>query len=153
MKKYFFIPALIFTIFFAQGCDDNDDLSTPDGNKNVENIFKERYPNATHTEWEKKGEYWVADFWQDGKEVEAWFTVSGTWHQAETDITYAALPEAVKTAFQTGDYKDWRVEDVDMIERNNEETFYLLDVERGNQDYDLSYAPDGTLISATPDRS
>lgn len=146
MKKILLIPLLVLGLFAWQGCNDDDDLRNPGGNTDVESAFNAMYSDADRVEWEKKGNYWVADFWKDGREKEAWFEMNGNWYQTETDITFAELPETVKTAFGASEYKDWRVDDVDMFERNDAEIFYILDVERGNQDYDLYYSSDGTMI-------
>ncbi len=139
-------------IFVLQGCE-NDDLPNPGGNKEVESTFKSMYSGVTRVEWEKKGNYWVVDFWKESKEMEAWFETNGNWYQTETDISFAELPETIKNSFQSGEYKDWRIDDVDMFEQKDSEPFYILDVEKGNQDYDLHYSIDGTLIKAVPDNS
>ncbi len=151
MKTIFLIPVLVVSMFTFQGCNSDDDLNNP-RNEAVEVAFKTMYTEVTHVEWEKKGNYWVADFWKDGKEMEAWFTMDGQWYQTETDITFAELPETVKASFTSGNYKDWRVDDVDKFEHRDTGTFYVLDVEKGNQDYDLYYSPDGTMIKAVEDR-
>lgn len=153
MKTIFLFTALAVILCIGQGCDNNDDLPSPNGNEKVENTFKLMYPDATSAEWEKKGPYWTVDFREDGKEKEAWFDEDGNWYQTETDLAFIELPEAVKTSFQSGDYGDWRVEDVDMFEYKDADTFYVLEVEKGNQDYDLYYSSDGTMIKAVADHS
>jgi hypothetical protein len=110
------------------------------------------YADAAYVEWEKKGAYWAADFWHNNREMEAWFTMDGQWYQTESDLAFSELPEMVRTAFQSGDFKDWRVDDVDMFEHRDNGTFYVLDIERGNQDYHLLYSPDGALMQAVEDR-
>lgn len=151
MKKIFFIPILALGIFIWQGCDQYDDLPYPGENKSVESTFKTMYADVAHVEWEKKGKYWIAEFWKEDKETEAWFETNDSWYQTETDISFAELPETVKTAFQLSEYKDWRVDDVDMFERRNTDTFYILDVEKGNREYDLYYSSNGTMIKKVAD--
>ncbi len=144
MKVNYFISLLVFGILVFTGCD-NDDDATRSGNQMVESAFEAMYPDATRVSWEKEGQYYVVDFWSGNMEKEAWFDSNGAWYQTESDILFAALPEAVKTAFLSGDYKDWRIDDVDLFERKDTGTFYVLDVEKGNQEYDFHYSPDGTL--------
>ncbi len=153
MKRTFFITTLMTCLFVFIGCDDNDDLTHPGNNKDVENTFETMYPDASLIEWERKGNYWVVEFHKDTKEMEAWFELTGEWYQTETDILFTTLPETIKTSFQSGGYNDWYVEDVDMFERKDTDTFYILDVEKSNQDYDLYYSSDGTLIKAIADPS
>ena len=73
----------------------------------------------------------------------------------ETDIRFEQLPEAVKTAFQNSEYKDWRVDDVDKLEREGVETVYVIEVEGVENDrqveYDLYYSPDGVLTKKVAD--
>lgn len=152
MKKIFLLPALALSLFLTQGCDKNDDLATPGGNKEVENTFKTMYSDATRVEWEKKSEYWIADFWQNNKEMEAWFYPSGIWYRTETDIHFEELPEVVRTTFSTSEYQTWHVEDVDKFDHKDQGVFYVLDVEKGEREYDLYYSPDGTIIKAVPDK-
>ncbi len=153
MKRICFFTGLIMSLFVFTGCDDNDDRTHPDSQE-VENTFKAMYPDASRVDWERKGDYWIVDFWKNAKEMEAWFDLNGEWYQTETDLIYTDLPEAVKTAFQSGEYKDWRVDDVDLIERKDTEKFYVLDVEKkGSPDYDLHYSIEGTLIKAVADPS
>ena len=69
----------------------------------------------------------------------------------ESDILFKNLPEAIQTAFAESEYKDWRVDDVDMLERVEMETVYVIEVEKSKQEFDLFYAEDGTLIKAVED--
>ena len=95
--------------------------------------------------------YLIVDFKQDKVEKEAWFDNSGTWYMTETDIPFAQLPDAVKTAFQQGEYSTWKVDDVDMIERRDVETVYVIETEQGNSEVDLYYSPDGILVKTVLD--
>ena len=68
-----------------------------------------------------------------------------------SDILFENLPKAIQTAFGESEYKDWRVDDVDMLERVEMETMYVIEVEKSKQEFDLFYAEDGTLIKAVED--
>lgn len=152
MKRIYLITVLVAAAFVLQSCDKND-LLTPSGNNEVESAFVMMYNDVTRAEWEKKGEYWTVDFRKNNKEMEAWFNQAGEWFLTETDIRFDELPEAIKTAFRASEYKDWRIDDVDMIERKEMETSYVLEIEQGKQDCDLYYSPDGTLVKVVADGS
>ena len=149
MKRIILMFAFVAGAFIIQGCED-DDLRRP-GNQTVENSFTEKYAGATAIDWEKKGDYWVVDFRKDNKKMEAWFGNDGEWYLTETDISFDALPEPVKTAFLASEYQSWRIDDIDMIERKDMETVYVLEVEKGNEEYDLYYSSDGTLLKTVAD--
>lgn len=141
--------ALLVSGFAFTSCDDNDDNYTPDGK--IQEAFIAKYPNAQRVEWEKKNDYYVADFYLDGIEREAWIDSQGTWVMTESDIRFNDLPEAIQTAFQASEYKAWKVDDVDLLERVEMDPVYVIEVEQGKQEFDLYYAEDGTLIKAVED--
>ena len=95
--------------------------------------------------------YSVVDFRWDGFEAEAWFGTDG-WVMTETDIPYQSLPEAVRTSFEASQYANWKIEDIDKVERLNTETVYVIEVESGETEYDLYYSSNGILIKDQPDQ-
>lgn len=150
IKNVFFLAALSLCLF--QSCDNDDNEPVPGYvNAVTKAAFDEKYPSAKDVEWETRNDYIIVDFKQDKIEKEAWFDNNGGWYMTETDIPFAQLPEAVKTAFQQSEYAAWKVDDVDMIERKDAETVYVLEVEQGNNDIDLYYSPDGILVKTVVD--
>lgn len=132
-----------------QSCDDNDDVNVVP--QVVSESFKTRFPDASRVEWEWENNYLVAEFHTAGCEAEAWFDADGKWYLTETDLPYSLLPQSVKSAFEQSAYAAWKVDDVDQVERHDEETVYVLEVESGKQEYELYYAVDGTLLKEQPD--
>lgn len=150
IKNVFILAALSLCLF--QSCDNDDNEPVPGYvNAVTKAAFDEKYPSAKDVEWETRNDYIIVDFKQDKIEKEAWFDNNGGWYMTETDIPFAQLPEAVKTAFQQSEYAAWKVDDVDMIERKDAETVYVLEVEQGNNDVDLYYSPDGILVKTVVD--
>ena len=107
-------------------CNDDDDKWSPE--QQITSAFEARYPNASRVEWERERDYYVADFWLDNQEKEAWFTSDGQWLLTETDIPLADLPQAIQESFNASEYKDWRIEDVDKLERPDMDDIYVLDI-------------------------
>ncbi len=141
--------SLLLAGFTFTSCDDSDDNYTPD--EKIVNVLYEKYPNAQRVDWELQHDHYVADFYDNNIEKEAWITTKGEWVMTESDILFNNLPDAVQTAFNESEYKDWRVDDVDMLERIEMETVYVIEVEKSKQEFDLFYAEDGTLIKAVED--
>ena len=50
-----------------------------------------------------------------------------------------------------GEYADWGVEDAERLARAGVEPIYVLEVEKGQTEYELFYAEDGVLIRAVVD--
>ncbi len=67
----------------------------------VVKAFQLKFPDATHVRWEKENatEY-EANFTWNGADASANFKADGTWLETETGMTYNALPEAVRKAFE-----------------------------------------------------
>lgn len=132
------------------GCDDDDDRSVkvPEA---VKGSFEGMFPGAARVEWSARGGYLVAGFINAGTDTQAWFAADGQWRMTEEDLAYDQLPEAVRTAFETGDYAAWRVEDVDKLLREGLETVYVIEVENHETEYDLVYSETGVLLRAIAD--
>ena len=152
----------LFGVFWAlmgvvvlTGCDnDDDDIRVSDVPKEVMNTFEAKFPNVSRAEWENKLGYYVADFWQEGMETQVWIDSKAEWKMTELDlgVNLQLLPEAVRNAFQNGQYANWRVDDIDKYERTDG-TFYLIEIEtKGEQDRDLFFAPDGSILKDEVDR-
>lgn len=146
LNVYFIFWALLGSMSL-QSCDDDDSIPV---SPELQRALAAKHPGATRIEWEAKGGYYVADFYENKHEISAWFTPSGEWHMTETDIPFNALPEAVKSAFQR-DYAGWRVDDVDRLERLGVETVYVIEAENKPQELDLYYSEEGILIKSQID--
>lgn len=134
------------------GCDDNDDVTNlPEV---IENAFNDKFPNAIWVEWERKAGYYVAEFRQDGMDVEAWYDNQGSWRMTESDFgrNLTLLPQAVQTTFQSSGYSQWTVDDIDKYECPDK-TFYLIEVKKaGQRDRKLFYSQDGLLLKDVEDK-
>ena len=118
-------------------CDDDDNNYLPD--QTITKAFDEKYPDAGKVEWETKGGYEVAEFHVSGNETEAWFDNKGNWVMTKTEINFGLLPEAVRKSLKSSEYKDWKSTDFDKLERSNTATVYVIEVEQGEQEFDLYY--------------
>lgn len=149
LKTYFLMLALGICSAAMTSCDDDkDDVHVPD---KLKQAFTRKYPGAK-AEWKTRQGYYIADFRYGSRDAEAWFTPDGDWRMTETEIPYAALPEAVKSAFGNSDYGTWKVDDVDMLERKGLEPVYVLEVKLKPHEMKLHYNAEGILIKAVADR-
>ncbi len=153
--KLFGLFGALMGLVVLTSCDnDDDDIRVSDVPNAVMNTFEAKFPNVSRAEWENKQGYYVADFWQEGMETHVWIDQKAEWKMTELDfgVNLQLLPEAVRSAFQTGQYGSWRVDDIDKYERTDR-TFYLIEVEtKGQQDRDLFFGEDGTLLKDEVDR-
>lgn len=138
---------LVFT-----GCDDDDNNFVPE--QTITKAFDEKYPNAGRVEWETKTGYQVAEFKVNGNDTEAWFDTSGKWLMTKTEISFGQLPELVRTDLKADAnvYKNWKIEDIDKLERPDAATIYIIEVEQGDNEADLYYTEDGILFKVETDK-
>lgn len=151
-------------VVLAVGCEKADQGSNPSGevSPQVLEAFATRFPGAQQVSWAVKGEYAVASFsWNNPQAAStsalctAWFdNQQGSWSMTEREIPYSALPQAVKTAFETSEYADWRIDnEVDVLTRSGEvePEIYVIEAEQADREVDLYYAPDGVLVKTMAD--
>lgn len=136
----------LITVCIIAGCDDDDDRYTPDGA--VRLAFENMFPDASSVEWERKLGYAVAEFRDNGKEKDAWFSLDGTWMLTETEIAVRDIPAAITKDIAGGQYAGWKITDADYLERKDMEAIYVIEVEKAKEEIDLYYSPEGKLLKA-----
>lgn len=147
MKMKHYLTAPVLAGLLLSSC--TDDNIKPD-NVALE-TFREMFPDASAVKWERESTYYVAGFKMGSLSKDAWFDGAGEWKLTETELPFADVPEAVRQAFEASEFATWTLDDVDFVERKDRETIYVLEVEKGNTEYDLYYLADGTLVKAFPD--
>lgn len=163
MKLKMYFALLAMGMIGLQSCsnDNDDDLPSSKVPEVVRNTFDSNFSNTFNLSWEtktvSKGQYYKAEFnnkSDNGYKTEAWYTADGTWYMTETEMPYNAIPQAVKTSFESSEYASWkRDNEVDRIERAAvKEIIYIIEVESPQDvDMDLHYSADGILIKAVND--
>lgn len=163
MKLKMYLALLAMGMLSLQSCSDDDDgLPGSKVPEAVRTAFENSFPNTAHLSWETKsvlqGQYYKAEFnnkSDNGYKTEAWYTADGSWYMTETEMPYNAIPQAIRTAFESSEYASWKKDnEVERIERagTREELIYILEVESSKDvDMDLHYSADGVLIKAVND--
>lgn len=151
--------ATLFTLFaglaiLLTGCDDDDDdhKGAIEPTQPVMDAFNKRYPNASNTVFKIEGDYYLADFNNNGVSTDAWFTDQGKWMMDKADTPFNQLPAAVTNAFDKGLYAGWKVDDAYTINRDSMAVVYKINAEKGTSDMDLYYSQYGNLIKAVNDQ-
>lgn len=146
-KLLFFTFLFITGIVFA-GCNQKNQYR-PDAKVITE--FNAKYPQAARVEWEAQKGYQSAEFRNNGTESEAWFENSGKWLMTKTELKYSALPTEVRNQLEKSTYAGWKKEEVHKIERDGMAPVYIIDLEKGEQETNLYYAENGTLVKTIND--
>lgn len=153
MKTKLFLTGLLSLCILTgfTSCSDDDDDIKP--TEILTKALEEKYPEATKVKWQDKKGFKVADFTHDGFEKEAWYDDAGVWFMTKTELeSLLNTPEAVQKAHKAGKYADWKIDDVEKLERANPKaTYYIIEVEKGEEEFDLYYLEDGTLHKEVAD--
>lgn len=144
MKKNLILT--LATVFLVMvGCDNN---------KNVDSVYRTSletvYPNAKYVEWDYENGYMTAEFRDDGMDVKIWFDDNGNWLCIETNMSFKKLPRNIQDAFNSSDYADWKIEDIDYVKIRkdfDEELifYYEFEVEKGEREMKIAIYSDGTI--------
>lgn len=145
MKIKLFALTMLLAAFTLQSCDsDNDDIPQNDIPESILSVFKTMFPNTT-AEWEKTGNTYNAEFWNNGVETDVWFSSTGQWLRTEVDYTQP-LPSAVQTYVNTN-FAGYVIEDVDYVTTPSGDYFDIELEKNGSPDIILKIKQDGTLFS------
>ena len=137
---------LMLTAFSFSACDDNDD-ETYNPPANITAALKQLYPNAQNVEWEMKGDYYVADCWVTGDELDVWFDANANWVMTENELdSIDQLVPAVYTGFRNSNYSSWVVTDVFVLTYPQHPTESVIQVKQGNLRFALYFSQEGGLL-------
>lgn len=141
-------------VLLMAGCSktDNDHKNAIEPTQPVLQTFNEKYPDAQNTLFTIEGNYYVAEFTNNGVSTEAWLTDQGKWMMDKADTPFNQLPQAVTTSFNNGLYAGWKVDDTYTINRDSMAVVYKIEAEKAESDLDLYYSQYGNLIKAVPDK-
>lgn len=131
-------------VMFAAACSD-DDLKEEDVPQAVMALFRQMFPSTT-AQWEKEANGQLkAEFYDNHREMEAWFTTSGTWVKTVKDLAVSELPQTVLD-YVTANYKGMEIDDADWVE-TPQSNYYQVEIDRENRaDIILTFTEDGTFI-------
>lgn len=109
----------------------------------VLNTLKTKYPAARDVDWEKHNNYYEAELdLNDSTDVTVRIDDAGTLLMQKQEISVQELPNSIMTVIQN-QYKDYRVDDVDRIEKAGA-VYYQVELNRKlKRDLKRVFANDG----------
>lgn len=115
----------------------------------VHQEFVKRYPNMFAYDWEykKKSKLYRADFIDNGNEWKAYFNADGSWLKSETEIDKTKLPQAIWSSLSKGNYQNWKVDDIDLMQTPQYKAIYQLEMKNGKQKKYLYFLPNGSEVT------
>ena len=142
---------VVTVLFFVSACSINLAQKVKPENvpTSVMSAFKSKFPNVTKVKWslENANEY-EAEFKLDGKGKSANFDKDGKWLETETEISRSELPKVVIDAIAK-QYPGYKIEEVELAETNDIPSFYSVNIELKDKEYDIEIKSNGEIIKAT----
>ncbi len=125
-------------------CDHDYDIDNPYGTvpQQALDMVESAYPGA-YASWEKENGMYKAELTQYGADVEIWFTSKGVWSRTETEH-FGDLSDAIYQYISVN-YSGYVIDSVDYVETPSQ-TYYKIELERGNKDVYLRITEDGTVV-------
>lgn len=116
----------------------------------VLNSFKQKFPKASGTEWEIKGDGYKAEFDAGSSaEHEVWFDNTGNVIKHRHDISARDLPQAVLGTLQK-DFNGYRTDEVKKTEEGSSVT-YTLELKSRGPDWKVVIDKDGKVLEKRAD--
>lgn len=116
----------------------------------ISDAINEMYPGATVLEFDKEKVGFEVDILHNNIYKDVYFNTENQWVSTEWDITKDQVPAIVMNALQASEYKNYTIDDIDLIEKP-EGTFYVFDLEQGDNDVEVTFDSEGNIKSTQKD--
>ena len=143
---YFDTNGTLFRELQGEGGGNHGDFVDNRTPAEIQSFIESNYPGARIVDFDRERNGYEVDIIHDGKSKELWFDTQYNWIQTSTDMT-RNIPADIRAAVEAK-YPSKRIDDCDLIETAQGETYYLIDLD--NYNMDLRVTLDGQ-ITETPD--
>lgn len=143
---YFDTNGTLFRELQGEGGGNHGDFVDNRTPAEIQSFIESNYPGARIVDFDRERNGYEVDIIHDGKSKELWFDTQYNWIQTATDMT-RNIPADIRRAVEAK-YPGKRIDDCDLIETAQGETYYLIDLD--NYGMDLIVTLDGQ-ITETPD--
>jgi hypothetical protein len=113
----------------------------------VKNNFKKKFPEIKRAIWQSNKDKYEAVFKMDGKMVDATFEKDGAFKSSETHLKKGELPPLVMASIKTSQFTDWKLNDAGFVETSENQSYYMLEMVKGDNEIDLFMDTQGNVIT------
>lgn len=100
--------------------------------------------------WEVVGKIYQAEFVRNGQEHEAEFTINGFYLCLEVEIPESELPKALRQTIEER-YQGYKITGVERVDYMNGEIHYEVELDKGDNEFEILIREDGWVIAAAED--
>lgn len=130
--------------------DDNSHFQPTTIPQAITDAIDEMYAGATVVDFDKEKNGFEVDILHNSIYKDVYFNAANEWISTEWDITEDKVPAIVMNALKASDYKNYRIEDIDQIEKPAG-TFYLFELEQGDNDVEVTISAEGNIENVRKD--
>ena len=130
--------------------DDNDNFQPTVVPQAITDAINEMYPGATILEFDSEKTGFEVDILHNNIYKDVYFNTGNEWLYTEWDIKEVNLPAIIMNAYKASEYKDYRIDDIDVIE-NPAGISYVLELEKGNDEVKMTISSEGKIEDVRKD--
>lgn len=130
--------------------DDNSHFQPTTILQAITDAIDEMYAGATIVDFDQEKNGFEVDILHNSVYKDVYFNAANEWISTEWDITEDKVPAIVMNALKASDYKNYRIEDIDQIEKPAG-TFYLFELEQGDNDVEVTISAEGNIENVRKD--
>lgn len=130
--------------------DDNSHFQPTTIPQAITDAIDEMYAGATVVDFDQEKNGFEVDILHNSVYKDVYFNAANEWISTEWDITEDKVPAIVMNALKASDYKNYRIEDIDQIEKPAG-TFYLFELEQGDNDVEVTISAEGNIENVRKD--
>lgn len=128
-------------------------LNAQKGNINIPqavlNTFKQKVLDSVTVKWEKKKEYYEANFTKNNLKAEVEIKEDGQWIKTSWEIPVEYIPSKIKTNINTA-FPGYKIKEAE-IEYKQDGDAYVVEVKKKKELIDLYYKINGDFIKSEKD--
>ena len=130
--------------------DDNSHFQPTTIPQAITDAINEMYAGATIVDFDQEKNGFEVDILHNSVYKDVYFNAANEWISTEWDITEDKVPAIFMNALKASDYKNYRIEDIDQIEKPAG-TFYLFELEQGDNDVEVTISAEGNIENVRKD--
>lgn len=130
--------------------DDNDNFQPTVVPQTITDAINEMYPGATILEFDSEKTGFEVDILHNNIYKDVYFNTGNEWLYTKWDIKEVNLPAIIMNAYKASEYKDYRIDDIDVIE-NPTGISYVLELEKGNDEVKMTISSEGKIEDVRKD--
>jgi len=133
-------------IWLIAACNITDQATSPaDLPTEISSDFSSRHPESSNVEWEQEGNFWEAEFKENGVEVSVIYDLDFNWVRTEREIKINELPGSA-TVYLNENFPGDKIEEAESFESQDEGNGYIAEVKQQKLEIEVFFDESGNYL-------